>query len=374
MKTLPITVKLFLIYLVVAVLPLSGLSIWYILSFDNSLRQTELLNIDNIASKKAKQIETYLTQRMLDAGQLHDSSLISESLELFGQAYRTSGFNSVAYRTVEDKLRTEVTRHISNSVYWDLLLIDRDGNVVFSVAQESDLDTNLHTGPYRTTQLADGFDDAIRHNQTFLTKFYPYEPSQNRTAAFITSPVINKKGIILGALALQLNLDRLDSVVGDKTGLGESGTTILAQLDKNQVLFIDSNKQASKNGFLNRIPLSQATYAIQQSLRGDNGKTITKDYTGTEVIAAWRYLPSLDMGMVTKIDTKEALASSIHIHNLSAILFTLILLSSGLIAYWFGRKLTRSITSISNESPRVLWRVKFTREWSPYEQDKQIFP
>jgi hypothetical protein len=49
-------------------------------------------------------------------------------------------------------------------------------------------------------------------------------------------------------------------------------------------------------------------YPAQMAARGENGSGVTRDYEGTEVLAAWRYIPLLRWGLVTKINADEAFA------------------------------------------------------------------
>ena len=189
MRALPITYRLLLSYLLVAVLPLSGMSIWYVDAYESSLRTTVQKNIDGIADKKADQIEAFLAERLADSAQISHSDLIREAMEEFGKAYQAGGLDSAAYRATEKKLYYKLMELAKGFGYWDLLLIDRDGNVIFSSARESDLGTNLRTGPYRDTELARGFDLALHSLQQRLTRFAPYAPSGQRAAAFVVAPL-----------------------------------------------------------------------------------------------------------------------------------------------------------------------------------------
>ncbi len=352
MKAIPITLRLLLSYLVVAVLPLLGISIWYVSVYESSLNTTMQENMNDIADKKADQIEVFLAERLTGAAQINHSELTRKALAAFGKAYQAGGLDSAAYRAAERKLSDDLKEHATSLGYWDLLLIDRDGNVVFSVAREDDLGTNLRTGPYRDTELARGFDLAMHSLQLHLTRFAPYAPSAQRAAAFVVSP-IRENDKTVGALALQLNLDRLDAVVQDRTGLGISGETVLAQLDGDQVLFTEPLRHVPDAAFRHLLPLGEAALPLRQSLAGIAGHAMTKDYAGVDVVAAWRYLPSLRWGMVAKIDTEEALASAVRLRRLTYAVLMLFLVLSGVPAYWLGRRLTRPIIDLAEAAEGI---------------------
>lgn len=349
---IPITVKMLLIYLLVAVIPLLGISAWYIQAFESSLSATILGNMDSIADKKADQIEAYMTERLTDASKFSTSSLAREAVEAFSLAYRAGGLNSIPYHTAEKRLRDELTSRSSSFGYWDLLLIDHKGNVVFSVMREADLGTNLLTGPYRETQLAVGFNNSIHDLQLRLTRFTSYSPTKELSAAFIVAPIL-KDGKVLGALALQVNQDHLNSVVQDRTGLGLSGETLLAQRDGDHALYTAPARHRPDAAFNYRVPFAKIEQPMQEALKGRSGHAISKDYAEIEVVAAWRYQPTLHWGMVAKIDVAEALAPATHLRNLTIVSLILLLTISGALAYWLGRWLWLPIISLTNAAESI---------------------
>ncbi|MCE5180845.1 MAG: EAL domain-containing protein [Betaproteobacteria bacterium] len=352
MSTLPISARLLLSYLLVAVLPLAGLSAFYLTSFEASLRATLLANVSTIADKKVEQIGTFVSERLTDAQQLSQRGLVHEAVAAFGKAFREDGLNSPAYRAVELRLRQELKNHTDNAGYYDLLLMDTAGNVVFSIARETDLGTNLHTGPYRTTQLAQGFDLTVRTLQTRLTRFAPYAPSGNQPAAFLMAPILGK-GVPVGVLALQVNLSRLESVTADRTGLGRTGETVLAQREGGDAYYTVPLRHKPDAAYRYRVPLQQAALPMQQALAGGHERGMIRDYAGIECVAAWRYLPALRWGMVVKIDAEEALAPATRLRRLTYLALALFLLLSGAAAYFLGRALSRPIRDLTRVADRI---------------------
>lgn len=111
--------------------------------------------------------------------------------------------------------------------YYDLFLIDAMGNVVYSVVKEPDFATNLNTGSWRDSNLADLFKQlrSIPSSITGLegvrmTAYQEYAPSNNIPAAFIGVPVY-QNGAFLGAVIVQMPTTLFHKVVSDQAGLGE---------------------------------------------------------------------------------------------------------------------------------------------------------
>ncbi len=347
-----ISPRLLLSYLLVAVLPLAGLATFYLASFETSLRETALSNVAVIADKKAEQIDGYMTERLADARLLSQRNIIRNGVVTLADAFRTGGLESPTYRSTAGQLRGALNPSHGADDFHDMLLIDPAGNVVFSLTQEPDLGTNLKDGPYRDTQLAKGFALTLHTLQTNLTRFAFYAPSGNRPAAFLTAPVL-EKGVLIGVLALRLDLDRLESVTADRTGLGKTGETVLVQKEGDDAYFTGPLRHVEDAAYRYRMPLQKAALSIQKALAGDHGQGIIRDYAGIEGVAAWRYLPALGWGMVVKIDTAEALAPTAQLRRVTYITLALFLLFSGGVAYFLGRGLSRPIQNLTRVADRI---------------------
>jgi hypothetical protein len=88
--------------------------------------------------------------------------------------------------------------------YYDFLLIDMQGTIMYSISKGSEFGTNLRTGPYKSTGLAKAFSDATQNpdNVTeFRTGFESYAP-QNDALTQFTLIGISKDGSVIGILAL----------------------------------------------------------------------------------------------------------------------------------------------------------------------------
>ena len=352
MSALPISTRLLLGYLLVAVLPLAGLAALHLASFETSLRETVLANMAAIADKKTEQIDRYMEERLADARQLSQRNIIRNGVATLGRAFRAGGLSAPAYQAAAHQLRDDLGTSYGADDFYDLLLMDTAGNVVFSVLQESDLGTSLKHGPYRDTQLAKGFALTMQTLQTHLTRFALYAPSGNRPAAFLVAPVL-ENGVVSGVLALQLDVSKLESVTADRTGLGRTGETVLAQKEGSEALYTAPLKHVENAAYRYRVPLRKAALPMQKALVGGHGRGIIRDYAGIEGVAAWRYLPALDWGMVVKIDTEEALAPAARLRRLTYLALTLFLVLSGIVAFFLGRGLSRPIQNLTRVADRI---------------------
>ena len=352
MKTPSISARLLLSYVLVAVLPMAGLALLYLKSFETTLHQTAVGHMAVIAGQKTKQANNYITERLADARELSQEGLIRKALSQLRQAFHQGGLASATYRAAEAQLREEMNNRSRSTGYWDLLLIDAGGNVVFSVARNADLGTNLRTGPFRATGLARGFDRAWRSGQIDVSRFRPYAPSGDRPAAFITALVL-EKGVPVGAVALKVDLKALESVTADRLGLGQTGEIVLAQRDGDKAYYTGPLRHVPDAAYRHRVPLEEVAAPMQQALGGVEGEGLVHDYAGVECVAAWRYLPLVQWGMVVKIDADEALAPLSRLRRMTYLALMLFLGGSSVTAFFLGRQLTRPIQDLTQIADHI---------------------
>ena len=353
MSALPIAIRLLLSYLLVAALPLVGLAAIYLAAFENSLRETALSNMSVIADKKADQIDSLMTERLLDAQQLAKRELISEAVTIFGQAFRAGGMlESPAYQAADRRLRDKLLARVDMTGYHDMLLIDTVGNVVFSMTRAAYLGANLNSDPYRATPLAQGVDLTLRTSQPHLTQFAPYMPPVGQPSAYATAPIL-ENGIPIGVVALRLGMDQLQSVSSDRAGLGHTGEALLFQQEGDATLLIVPLRHVPDAAYRYRLTHLQTPFPMLQALTGSNGQGMARDYAGNEVVAAWRYLPALRWGMVVKIDVEEVLAPLAVPRHTTYFALVLFLLFSGTAAYFLGHRLSRPIRKLTQVSERI---------------------
>ncbi len=90
-----------------------------------------------------------------------------------------------------------------NRDYYDVFLFDLSGNLIYSVFKELDYATNMETGEWRKTDLANAYRAASANNdpdKQFFYDFKPYAPSADAPASFISQTVYSDKGVKVGVV------------------------------------------------------------------------------------------------------------------------------------------------------------------------------
>ncbi|WP_068311037.1 methyl-accepting chemotaxis protein [Polycladidibacter hongkongensis] len=139
------------------------------------------------------------------------------------------------------------------SGYYDIFLINKAGDVVYSATKESDFATNLISGPWKSSGLAKAFSMAMDDgtHKVQLVDFEAYAPSNGEPASFIATPII-RYGDTMGVLALQMPAGKISKLLSENIGLSELGDTVLFGSDG--LLRSDSRLTRENDILKSRIP------------------------------------------------------------------------------------------------------------------------
>jgi len=264
----------------------------------------------------------------------------------------------------------------------DAMLIDTDGNVVYSTYKQTDLGANVLSGPYKATKLADAFRQSLRAasvDELILTDFEDYAPAYGKPTPWVLTPIGDANGIS-GVLALQLSVDGINNVMTGnrewvKDGLGETGETYLAGPDR-LMRSVSRELLVSPKAFLtdvvaNGTPSDIArrevetgdsvllqpvnTESVNLALSGKSGVTSAKSYLGAEALNAYAplNLPGLNWVIVAKVNRSEAFAPVDAFARNVALSTAAIVLAVCLLALLFSRILTRPVKTLADAVRRV---------------------
>jgi methyl-accepting chemotaxis protein len=182
--------------------------------------------------------------------------------------------------TIDDSVRAFVEHH----AYYDVFLIDRDGNILYTMAKEGDLHTNLQTGPYANTGLGRLYQrlaSSSSSGQIAFEDFSAYAPSNDAPAAFLGAPVVVDDEMI-GVYAIQIPVAEVNAIMQFSSGMGETGETYLVGGDR---LMRSDSRFLSESAVLVTEVNGETTI---NALRGESGIEIVDDYRGVPVYSAYR--------------------------------------------------------------------------------------
>lgn len=274
-----------------------------------TLRREAFAKLEAVQTIKKNQIESYFGERLGDVSVLSTNDTLATALEAFEQAFEIDGGRTggQSWKDAEAAYATWLEQYNNEYGYYDLFLIAKDGDVIYTVAKESDLGENLVRGSLSNSPLGKLFKNAL--NGIAIQDFEPYAPSNNEPCAFVGAPV-KKDGITIGVVALQLPLGAINNIMQERAGLGKTGEVYLVGADRlmRSDSFLDPVNHSVKASFANPDKGSADTEATRNALSGKSGADVILDYTGNPVLSAYAPLniKGLHWAILAEIDVAEA--------------------------------------------------------------------
>ncbi len=204
------------------------------------------------------------------------------------------------------QLLTELNKNLG---FYDIFVIDPQGQVIYTAAREADYQTNLIHGPYTTSGLAKLFQKSRRQSgQILLEDFAPYAPSNDEPAAFMATDLQIDGQLYI--VAVQLSIDKINAVMQVREGMGQTGESYLVGPDgrMRSDSFLDSTHRNVKASFAGTIGNNGVeTEASLAALKGEAGLRYINDYNHNPVVSAYAPVTAfgLHWAVLAEVDVAE---------------------------------------------------------------------
>ncbi|MBV7314128.1 methyl-accepting chemotaxis protein [Shewanella sp. NIFS-20-20] len=292
--------------------------------------------------------------------------------------------DSTDYTWLHSKYHPSINHFLEAFGFYDIFMVDTQGNVVYSVFKELDYATNLLNGPYANTGLASAFTKALQQpGEVILEDFDKYYPSYENAASFIATNIRDASGVI-GVLIFQMPVDNINAIMTfnqawQDAGMGSSGETYLVGSDgllRSQSRFLledTANYLAAltaSNLDANTLEMLKAkgtaigiqpvdTLTSRQALAGGNGVQVVKDYRDVSVISAFTALDVLGLqwGILSEIDEAEAIIDLEQLKTTTyttlAIVCVALLILAAIIGAFIGRSIARPMVETIDQIHQI---------------------
>jgi len=271
--------------------------------------------------------------------------------------------------------------------YFDLILVDDLGNVVYTFAKSWDFGTNVFKGWRAQSELKKVFlgawygsvasGERSTGDEVVITDLQRYAGANGAPMLFLGCPINNRLGGRLGAVIHAVESNTLTDLVTFQgrwraVGLGETGEAYVVGSDL---------RLRTESRFVKELPAKIKTVAFAPDgtplplsailggpLRNKAVENIFSDQTlsnagevtffndlGRESLAVYEQLgtPGLDWGLVVTISTDEAFAPAVHLTRLIAFGGFIILILAILAALTFGHVLSRPIVQLVRTAEEI---------------------
>lgn len=336
-----IRLKLTIMFLAIALIPLFLVSALTFTNYKNSLEANRLSQLQDILTFKADKIESYFNVLKTDITLAQEFYSIKQNLPVLNRF--ASEPNNPAFLVSKKMLDEQLQPKQKTLNLLDIMLINPESNAVYSSDSEHYLkDFSKHLPDPEQKAFKEGKD------KIYLSDIFLHKGLDNKPAMIVTAPAVDFNGVFIGVIAFEVDMAPMYKITQDVTGLGKTGETLVGKLTGNQVVYLTPLRHDQQAALERQVTMGgRLGGPIQEAVQGRTGAGQLIDYRGKEVIAAWRYIPSLGWGMVAKIDTQEAFAEVTNLRNLMFIILGIIVILSGIMAFSIARSISRPINELS---------------------------
>jgi methyl-accepting chemotaxis protein WspA len=348
-----ITTQLVIWFLCLSLIPCAILT--GIISYlsNQSLKGTLRQGLLAISDAKTNQLETFMRERRADLRVASRFPAIVEAVPKLKDIRQKESLDSSRYLEFARSIRPFMANFVDSFGYSNGYLFDSDGTLLFQLKDELDIGPNLLKGPLAKSELAKVF-DRVRTLMQIEVSDYQMYPGRKEPAAFISCPIFNQQGLVIGFVALELGNQHVFRVFNDYSGLGATGEAMVVMRIGDELTFVAPPRNEPDAAFKYRVRIgSERSTAIQKAAQGERGYGEAVDYRDTPVIAAWSYLPSYGWGMVVKQDINEAFALVYKQRLVVAVLLAGTVLAVSAVALWLARTITKPIREAARVTDRV---------------------
>jgi len=243
---------------------------------------------------------------------------------------------------------------------YDIFLIDITGNILYTIAQESDLGDNLFSGTLASTRFAKSVYETISSGKSRFSGIEKYAPSNGELAGFLTAPLLDKNGDKVGVFAIQIKLQQLYNQISNTVGNSQSRVHYLVDQTSTLISPIKNNDGILSRKITSPPVLQWARESFNANANAnanannlwfsdDLSKRLYTGAGGNEVIGF--SLPikvaNINWLLISEIDQSEALASIELLEMTTLLLIIVFAVCALIVGLYQSRKIVKPIDSLS---------------------------
>jgi CheY-like chemotaxis protein/HAMP domain-containing protein len=366
--------SLLLWFLAISFVPLASVSFLnYLYAYlgltvvaEKSLQTTSQLRVEYL-NTFFKEVANYLEVQ----SQLESNVDFFESLESSYNAHKASNqdfINSEKWKELTQAKRKDFKAILDKQAYTNIFYLDKDGTIIFNAERNKDLGTNLFLGNNSNSLFSKTCKEIMRSGKILFSDLEHYPQNSKMVSGFFGAPVSNRNGDVIGILAVQVTMGRINNIIQDDVGLGETGEAYLVGPD---LLMRSASRFGGDSIILKQVAKTDKTLTWQKYIKNKNDKQYIinnkldieeissyPNINGNYVLGIYRnldYLQTLgvDWVLIEEIENNEAFAYAQQLSDIAKISFIVTIIIVFIIAFLVTRRFVKPIKIISAWSKEV---------------------
>lgn len=266
--------------------------------FNYNPKKATFSKLEKIRNEKKAKVIHYLDQQKERGVQACQNNDIKNYFTKLHRLYKNQRYSGIEYILLEDSISKFFVTELDK--FYDILFIDAEGDIFFTVKKEDDFLGNIHEDRFNGIALY----EKIRKTEIRESEFvdYEYYSVSDEPASFFISSVLEGDKV-LGYFVLQLPINDINSILTDRHNLGRTGEVYLVnhkQLMITQSRFIDDNTIVTKQ---------IDTEAVRNALLEKRGNKIIEDYRNKKVFSSYEQFnyEGTEWIIIAEIDEDEVI-------------------------------------------------------------------
>jgi PAS domain S-box-containing protein len=267
--------------------------------------------------------------------QLRSSMKLTQDLPIMEQSITTLAAGNDSAATVDEGELDEVLNSLSQNVTsTNVYLTNTEGQVVYKA--------NKVAGQEVGDVFGDKIGNLIAASKDSLS-FATIKEADGTLILFAAAPLVNASEELAGRIICEINIKKAFAFVADTNGLGATGEVVLVTSIQGSPVYLNNLRNSAGIDKARPIVTSES---IKEVLKGNRGSATDKDYRNKLTLAAWKPVPMVNWGLVSKIDTSEVYQPATDLRNKFLLIGFLILAGSLAIGFIFSHLLISPFLSL----------------------------
>ncbi|KKL85515.1 hypothetical protein LCGC14_1953960 [marine sediment metagenome] len=350
--------KLLTYFLLIAIIPIVGVTIYSTLSLNQSYEKDRLAQFNALAENKMYSIMDWFSQRR------EDINFVSKSptVHMFAEALNDKSSTDYSY-AVE-----EIGEIMANMIelfgtYTEIYILNTSGETIaheYATGWTSRHSLGMdHSSDESFNAIVD---QAANNDFTFLTDFQ-FSSSGEYIEIKVSSVIQDENALFQGVLVGSLDLEYIHAFLHMTEGLGNSGETYLANNEGYWLVYTMSEYYTTETGMyddIDDIVLTEklTTKGLLQAI-GNKANAVSSsntNYRGVAVMGVYHYLDISNVNpwyLIVEIDVSEALAVPNDLMTISIWIVVIVAIIVAIIGYVIAKRFTDPIITLNSLAVRV---------------------
>ena len=260
---------------------------------------------------RVQELDTYAKERLREIDLVSRTPIVAQALQEYAaeaQGAKDKAAGESTKAPLNEKYRPIFENLIEPLGYPNMLLMSAQGEILFRLRPGFEVGQTVKQAPFKGTPLAESIEKCLGQTPPTISSPEIYPTTGSEEYLIFTSQTVLKNDKTIGIVIFQLDPKQLASIFAMNEGMGTTGEAQAVGRKGNEVRMITAPRN-DPDGVHRRRPYpmgGSSGIAMQNAMKKEDGFGEVVDYRGKDVLAAWGYAKTLDVGVLTKVDSDEA--------------------------------------------------------------------